>query len=37
MSQLHTTYKKGNDKICRTSSYLQSYRPTQLLANDTGW
>ena len=30
-------FKKSYDKICRTSSFLQNYRPTQLFINDIRW
>ena len=30
-------FKESYDKICRTSSYLQNYRSTQLSINDIRW
>ena len=31
------SFKKSNDKICRTCSYLQNYRPPYLSINDFRW
>ena len=31
------SFEKSHNKICRTSSYLQNYRPSQLSNNDIRW
>ena len=37
MSHLCTASRKVHNKICRSSSYLQNYRPPQLSINDIRW